>query len=258
MNFKHLILVLLFTFSVLYAQNLEIPELTADDVLVYHTGFILSYNESTEQPNWVAWQLQEDELTKVYAERDTVTFRSDPEVQTKTASNSDYRKSGFDKGHMCPAADMKWSIQAMEDCHLFSNISPQHPKLNREIWGDLEEDTRNLIRKDQDYNDDNWRNDRKVYVVCGPVFYDDEFETIGKNEVAIPDAFFKVILTTKKKEKDVRAYIFPNRECEGSFEDYIKPLGEVESITGIDFFPVLNSTELASKTRTDELEKEVH
>lgn len=258
MNFKYLILVLLFTITSLNGQNLEIPALNSDDVLVYHTGFILSYNEITEQPNWVAWQLQEDELNKVFAERDTVTFRSDPEVQSKTASNGDYRKSGYDKGHMCPAADMKWSIQAMEDCHYFSNISPQHPKLNREIWGDLEEDTRNLIRKDPDYEDDNWRNNRKVYVVCGPIFYDEEYETIGKNDVAIPDAFFKVILTTKKKVKEISAYIFPNQDCEGTLDDYAKPLNEVESITGIDFFPVLNNTELASKKRSNDLKKEVH
>ena len=99
------------------------------------------------------------------------------------ATNADYTRSGYDKGHMAPAADMKWSPQAMEESFYFSNMCPQHPQLNRRGWKNLEEKIRDWAIADS-----------AIIIICGPIVAKQP-KTIGKNKVVVPQQFFKVVLS---------------------------------------------------------------
>ncbi|NCB02070.1 MAG: DNA/RNA non-specific endonuclease, partial [Spirochaetia bacterium] len=134
--------------------GLEIPLLEDGETLILHTGYSLVYDEQTEQARWVAYHLTQDELYGLYDRKDN--FRSDPLITTGSAQLEDYRKSGYDRGHLIPAADASWSESAMSETFFMSNMSPQEPKFNRGIWADLEAVVRNFAATNQE-----------VYVVTG-------------------------------------------------------------------------------------------
>ena len=149
--------------------------------IITHIGYTVSYNSDWKIPNWVAYELTKAEVEGVEPRGNN--FMPDPNVPyNKTATTNDYRNSGWDRGHMAPAGDMKWSEQAMKESFYLSNICPQNRNLNAGIWKTLEEQVRDLaVQKGN------------LYVVCGPVV-SEQPETIGDNKVTIPDAFFKVLL----------------------------------------------------------------
>lgn len=121
---------------------LEIPMIQSSTggQILKRKGYTLSYNADYKTPQWVAWELTKKE-TKGKEGR-TNKFLPDPNVRGAKAYTGDYTKSGYDRGHMAPAADMKWSKQAMEESFYMSNICPQNPNLNRGDWNDLEEKSR--------------------------------------------------------------------------------------------------------------------
>ena len=118
-------------------KNLEIPKTNSKDKIITHTGYSLLYNEIHEQADWVAYQLTKEETVKLY-ER-TNKFILDPKINTITASDIDYKGSGYDRGHLAPASDMGWSSITMKESFYYSNMSPQNPSFNRGIWKKLEE-----------------------------------------------------------------------------------------------------------------------
>lgn len=128
------------------------------EVLLYRDGYTVSYNTTTLQPNWVAWHLTPNRL-KGNVKRNDYSFISDDEVPEPRVETADYRQSGYDRGHMCPAGDNKWSAEAMRQSFLLSNICPQAPNLNRGDWNELEQACRKWAKQ---YDG--------VYVVCGPIF----------------------------------------------------------------------------------------
>ena len=196
--------------------------------IVKHKYYTLGYNEDREQPNWVAYKLTKEMILNKKVKR-TDNFRSDPYVSTGSAELNDYRKSGYDRGHLCPAAAMKVSKEAMLETFYMSNMSPQKPYFNRGIWKKLEA----KIRKWAVKND-------KIYVVTGPIFYKNkEHDEIGKNGVDIPDAYFKVILDYNEPELKAIGFIMPNRKLNKSISNYAYPIDNVERITGINFFSEL-------------------
>ena len=112
-------------------ENLKIPvsQFPLTEQIIHHKGYIVSYNKDKKIPNWVAYELTKQK-TQGNIKRNE-RFIADPVVKGGMANNSDYSRSGFDKGHMAPAADMKWSNEAMKESFYFSNVCPQHPELNR-------------------------------------------------------------------------------------------------------------------------------
>ena len=176
------------------ADALEIPVMQSrtGGQLIKRKGYTLSYNADYKTPQWVAWELTGKE-TKGKEER-TNKFLPDPDVRGAKAYSNDYTKSGYDRGHMAPAADMKWSKQAMAESFYMSNICPQNPNLNRGDWNDLEEKSRQWAKK---YG--------AVYIACGPVYDHGKPKRIGNNKVAVPDAFYKVILINDSNALGVSA-----------------------------------------------------
>ena len=99
--------------------------------------------EEHEQPAWVIYRLTKQQALTKAAKRDD-NFKEDPSVPTGSATLADYRRSGYDRGHLAPAADMAYSRQTMEDSFFMSNMSPQRPAFNRGIWKDLEAQVRDF------------------------------------------------------------------------------------------------------------------
>jgi len=202
------------------------------DNLVKHTYYNLSYNEKFEQANWVYYTLT-DKMVNDGGEERSNKFKIDQKVATGSAKSSDYTKSGYDRGHLCPAADMDFDPIAMEESFLMSNICPQAPDFNRGIWKELETEVRKWALKE-----------RKIYVVTGPVFKDNK-GTIGSDQVLVPGYFFKVIYDETDKPKII-AFVFPNRKSDRPLTDFAVPVDEAEALTGFDFFSQL-SDEIENK-----------
>lgn len=201
------------------------PKGTPEQILK-RTGYVASYNKTTLLPNWVAWHLTA-ERTEGSAKRSGVDFAEDTEVPEPRATDWDYYNSGYDRGHMCPAADNKWSKKAMEESFLFTNMCPQNGNLNRGDWNEMEMACRKWAKK---YGD--------LYIVCGPILYKGKHKTIGKNKVVVPEAFFKVVLRTGDDPQAI-GFIYKNTSGNRPKDSYVNTVDEVERIAGIDFFPSL-------------------
>ncbi len=208
-------------------EALEIPNGPDDSIVVSHTGYTLAYCEEYELPYWVAYKLTKENLASSNVARDD-NFRADDSIYTGSAELSDYRKSGYDRGHMAPAADFKWSEDAMSDTFYLSNMCPQTHSFNAGIWSDLESAVRSIAY-----------DEGEVYVVTGPVLTDGPYDTIGENEVAIPNYFYKVILDYTEPEIKAIGFIMPHENSSLPLSYFAVTVDEVEEITQIDFFPLL-------------------
>jgi endonuclease G, mitochondrial len=208
-------------------EILALPDYEENDPVFFYSGFTLKYNEQHEQAEWVAYLLTDDEVAGTIERTDN--FKADPNIQTGSAALSDYRGSGYERGHLAPAADMKWSEDAMDESFFMSNMSPQDPGFNRGIWKSLE----GLVR--------DWAVENKeVYVVTGPVLTDGPYEMIGENGVAVPKRFFKVILDLMAPEFKAIGFIFSNERSNQELMDFIVSVDEVEAESRIDFFHLLS------------------
>ena len=215
-------LILLSRCTVSYDGVLEEPRHANNIFYTKHFAYSFMYNENYEQSDWVAYQLLESELELNY--KRTNKFLEDTLVSTGTANNHDYKGSGYDKGHLAPAADMTWNEQAIMESFYFSNISPQLPSFNRGIWKKLEGKVRNWAIK---YD--------CLYIATGPVCISSE-KTIGENKVFIPTHFYKTVLVFNDTLKQSIGFIFPHEKCNGDIFDYAVSIDSVEIITGEDFY----------------------
>ena len=212
-------------------EGLEIPKSTRKVVslILKRLAYTLSYNKSTLCPNWVAWVLTKDHTDGPYNRKD-FRFHEDMDVPFPRAYYEDYKGSplGMQRGHMCPAADNKWSDKAMDECHLMTNICPQYGELNGGDWKDLEDACREWA---ETYN--------CIYIVCGPIFSSNHCRKIGEHNISVPDAFFKVILRLGKHPQAL-GFIYPNKKCSGRMTDYALSVDDVEKAVGLDFFSTLD------------------
>jgi len=203
--------------------------------VIHHKFYSLSYAEEHEQAEWVAYELSRAQLEVEWVERQN-DFRPDPLVTTESATPEDYRRSGYDRGHLVPVADRSFSFEAMDETFFMSNISPQEHNFNGGIWRELEENTRNWAKKF-----------KRLYVVSGPVFPKGRPKTIGQNDVTVPDAYFKVLLDITEPELKGIAFLIPNAMSREPLADYAVSIDEVEALTGLNFFPTLLSEELEAE-----------
>ena len=196
------------------------------DCIVDREGFALGYIEYHEQPAWVIYKLTRAEVQTQVARR-TNRFREDPEVPTGSATNADYRKSGYDRGHLAPAADMAFSVQTMADSFFFSNMSPQVPAFNRGIWKRLEEQVRKFAL-----------HEGEIMVVTGPVLPKEKSITIGNNKVTVPDRYYKVVYDLTPPQKMI-GFIIPNNGSTRPLQDFAVTVDAVEKETGLNFFSLV-------------------
>lgn len=225
-----LILIFIFCFP---SQTLsfEIPQSQhpISEIQIEHTAYTVSYNPDNKIPNWVAWKLDATDLVEQVGRSNK--FLPDPYLDATTAVTTDeYKASGWDRGHMCPAGDNKWSWKAMTESFYMTNICPQNRSLNSGDWNELEM----ACRK--------WAAVEPVYITCGPILYDTpKYGYIGvQHKIRIPDAFFKVILTgLESGNPKAIGFIYKNEAGNNKRDKYVNSIDQVERITSYDFFSAL-------------------
>jgi len=201
----------------------ELPDADSAEV-VFHTAYSLLYNEGHEQADWVAYMLTRSMVSQKIAGRSN-NFIMDPLIKSQSAGNRDYAGSGYDRGHLAPAADMAWSATAMKESFYYSNMSPQAPSFNRGIWSKLEDQVR---RWAMEYD--------TLYVVTGPILQAD-LPTIGPNKVSVPEHFYKVILHYTQSGVKGIGFILPNAGSNLPLQRFAVSIDSVQRVTGIRFFP---------------------
>lgn len=220
------------TQTLAFPASAEIPRLQTarKEQIIRHEGYTVSYNSDYRIANWVAYELTAEEAKSKKAERSN-KFVPDPDVKGASATNEDYTRTGYDRGHLAPAGDMKWSAKAMRESFYLSNISPQKPGLNRGIWKELEEQARL------------WAMENKAaLIITGPVITP-EMKRLGKNRVGVPLSFYKVVATITGGQMEAIAFLFENRDYgKTPLRALAVPVDSVEKVTGIDFFYSLPDT----------------
>jgi len=206
-----------------FPENL-LPTSTTGAV-VQHAYFTLSYMEAYEQAEWVAYELTKEQLSNNEYERPY--FVEDRAVKTGSADWRNYKNSGYDRGHLCPAGDRRFSYEAYHETFLTSNISPQNNEFNAGVWNYLEQKVRYWAQK---YDG--------VYIVTGGVLKEG-LPTIGEESVAVPQEFYKIILDASQGNYKVLAFLIPNTPSQKSFYEFVVTVDEIEAKTGIDFFSAL-------------------
>lgn len=202
---------------------------TADQI-VRRDGYALGFSDRHKQAVWVSYELNGTDLSGPHVERSN-RFLPDPEI-AKSAVPGDYTRSGYDRGHLAPAADMARSGKTMKESFYMSNISPQRPHFNRGIWLELEKQVRHFAKTEG-----------RIIIITGPVLPSPGTakKSIGRGKVTVPKYFYKVIYDPTPPEKMV-AFIIPNRGSRRKLQKFVVPVDRVEELTGLDFFNLLPET----------------
>ncbi|AWP07740.1 putative endonuclease G mitochondrial [Scophthalmus maximus] len=202
-------------------------------------SYVSSYDPRTRTASWVIERLNPDSLNGS-SNRKYCDFKEDESVHTfHRSTNDDYRGSGFDRGHLAAAANHKWSQKAMDDTFYLSNVAPQNPQLNQVTWNNLEKLCRSLTRRYVN-----------VYVCSGPLYLPRQeadgklyvhYQVIGRNHVAVPTHFFKVLILEQAGGKGVelRSYVLPNEPVDEKLplERFLVPIETIERASGLLFVP---------------------
>ena len=201
-----------------------LPTSTTNQI-VHHQNYSLSYSEEHEQAEWVAYELKESQLSSVNHKRPY--FEIDKAVKTGAANWRNYKKSGYDRGHLCPAGDRRFSKEAHDETFLTSNISPQNHAFNAGVWNRLEQKVRYWAKKN-----------KGVFVITGGVLKNG-LNSIGDENVSVPEQFYKVLLDNTKGEIKILAFLLPHEDSKFPLYKFVVSVDTIESLTGIDFFPQL-------------------
>ena len=208
--------------------SLPMAPSSKSDILIEHEGFSLLFDTQTMCPRWVAWELTAEE-TRGRVSRQGVNFKEDEAVPEQyQVASWDYNGGQYGRGHMCPAGDMKWSQQAMQDCHYMTNVCPQTAELNKNWWEHLERACRQWARQEG-----------SVWIVCGPVFSDSPKRFGKKHRVAVPKGFYKVVLSLKEGREKALGFYYTNDDAPQPMEDAVRSVDEIEKLMDIDFFSSL-------------------
>ncbi len=209
----------------LSGSGLELPCISTASFpsqLLERYSYTASYNYKTRCPNWVAWELTAEHTDGAY-ERKGYQFTADKDVPAPRSTYADIRESvcGYQRGHMCPAQDCKWADQAQRDAFLMTNICPQNGNLNQKDWQTLENKCRSWAKT---YG--------TIYLCCGHIFSSSNYQTVGYNNLAVPDAFFKVVM----RDGAAIGFIYENVSGHKKLAEYACTVDYVEEVTGLDFF----------------------
>lgn len=208
----------------LHSQQFELPNTSSSDSIVAHIAYTLSFNPNTKIVNWVAYELTADETDGPWT-RKGLRFMPDPDCHYKQADNDDYRNSGYSRGHLAPAGDMKWDSVAMVESFYFTNCIPQDKELNNGRWNQLEMKVRTWAKE---YG--------RVYIVCGPAFLNMDTLRIGHNKVAVPDACFKALLIPTSTSYSAIAFVMRNGEEKRNLKECSCTIDQLETLLGLDLF----------------------
>ncbi len=207
-----------------------LPKIQGEGMLINHSAMSLFYDENHGQARWVVHMvipsIKDGVLTR------TNDFRKDSMVKSGTPGKEDYYNSGYDRGHLAPSADFRWSKRAMSESYYYSNMSPQKPEFNRGKWSQLEDFVRQYV---MDSN-------HPVFVVTGGVLTD-SLKKIGKEKmISVPKYYYKIVVDLNEKEKKGIAFLMLNGTNSKPIISYSVSIDSIETITGIDFFASLSDS----------------
>lgn len=214
-------------------QKFGLPKADENLMLTSHSAMVIGFDGDLNIAKWVAHIITPDILTGTMSR--TNDFRKDSLLRKATADKEDYWNSGFDRGHLAPSADFRWSRKALSESYFYTNMAPQRPELNREKWAEMEDKLRLYV---SEYKE-------QIYVVTGGVLKKN-LPTIGEHKIPVPELFYKVAIDIEGDEKKGIAFIMPNAKCELPVMSYAVSIDSVELLTGIDFFASLPDNEEAS------------
>ena len=209
-------------------MTVAVPQGVNDTLVNYGEAFTVHFNSERGIANCAIYELVNNELNGT-EERGNV-FLQDLEVKG-CPSPEDYVGSGFDRGHLVPAGDLKWSPEAMRESFLLTNVCPMHKALNEGGWTKLEEKVREWTTRDS-----------ALLVFTGPVVSEGD-TTLASGRVTVPSAYYKVIMAPCVRPRRAIAFIYPNGHSGGRLHKYAVSVDEVERRTGLDFFPTLPADE---------------
>ncbi|MCC6702282.1 MAG: DNA/RNA non-specific endonuclease [Fluviicola sp.] len=217
-----------------------LPKSSQKSQLVKHKAYTLAYSELHEQALWVSYVLSANECT--LEEERSSTFFKDSKVKTGSATNEDYKSSGYDRGHLAPAGDMGYSPITMKESFYYSNMSPQVPAFNRGIWKKLETEVRDWAKS---YG--------SCLVITGPILIDTvKYKTIGPNAVSVPNAYYKIVINPNLNSPEAIAFVLKNEASSAELTKFVVTIDELERMSGIDFLPNV------SKQQQETLENHVN
>lgn len=195
--------------------------------IIKHGAFVLDYNEQYEIANWVAYSVTRNQVKHDSAIRKNY-FKPDKLVKTKTAYPDDYKKSGYDRGHLAPADIFDYNQKYMNETFLMSNIVPQLPRFNRGVWKRIELYTQYIAVV---Y--------KKIYIVTGCVVLK-PYKTIGKSKVVVPQFFYKVVFD--KHKNFITALLVPHRNISVAtpVSNFVVTLDYIEMLTQLHFKKIIN------------------
>ena len=208
----------------------ELPSYSDSDCIIRYKGYTVSFDEAARIPVWVAYELTSEEANGTIG-RSGKTFRPDEKAKVMQADYYDYRGSGWSRGHMAPAGDFKWDDTAMGDTFYYTNCCPQDEKLNNGSWNVLE----NRVRAWAKLFD-------HVYIVTGPIVGHNQYGSIGANEVLVPDAFFKAVLTYYNDTYQGIAFVMFNNSIPQRLSECYLSINDLENMVGLDLFPALDDS----------------
>ena len=203
----------------------SIPKGVSNQVVNYK-AIRVNFNPSLRIPNCVAYELTATMVSMSDAPdhetRKNYRYAKDPNVKS-CPENWEYRGSGYSRGHMAPAMDMRWDKTTMAQCFYMTNMCPQNTKLNNDDWRVLEEKIHSWAKRD-----------KRLMVYTGPIMGKNP-QMIGKDKssIAVPDAFFKVVYAPEQGR--AIAFIYDNKPCPGNISKYAVTVAEVERRTGLTF-----------------------
>lgn len=205
-------------------DNLDLGVPGECDQIVNREGYALGFSRKYKQPLWVAYRITKSEAESQTIGRRAADFYEDCEVEG-SAMLTDYRRSGYDRGHLAPAGDMKFSLRAMRESFSLANMSPQVNSFNCGVWHRLEKAVRDMATREE-----------SLFVVTGPIFIDEaEPKFIGAGKVRVPEFFYKVIYDESPPCKTI-GFIMPNKASKKRLDSFAVSVDDVEEATGLDFF----------------------
>lgn len=215
------------------------PQSNKNYKILEHQTLVIGYDEEHQLAQWVFHKLIPDvNFGNVTRSND---FRPDPLLGDQSAVQEDYFVTyeqpdgstqydgfGFDRGHLAPSADFRWSATALSESYFYSNMTPQRPGFNRDSWAEVEDVLRGII-----YNEP-----KEYFVLTGPVL-NPELSKVerGVNKLSIPEYHYKIIVDASEENPRGMAFLMPNKKCEYPIDYYVVSIDSVESLTGLNFFP---------------------
>lgn len=212
------------------AVLMECPSISKYDNVVYHKGYTLCYNSYSHASDWVAYELTAEETKGTWPRSND--FRRDPDVRDIQAEHSDYKGTGWHRGHLAPAGDMKWDSIAMSESFYYTNICPQTHELNQGCWQSLENKVRKWAEK---YG--------RIYVCCGPIYTSYQNGTIGATNVMVPDYYYKALLIPIHDSFSAIAFVMENGTSDQDLTRCACTIDELERVLDRDLFCLLENSQ---------------